>query len=60
MLVFHFLQFELNLSGVIYQVQKWKIYEVTAMGLNSASWGYIESSCSGSVLELLSKTQHEV
>ena len=30
------------------------------MGLNSASWGYIESICPGGVLGLLSKIQDEV
>jgi len=39
---------------------KWKICEVIAVGLNSASWGYVESICSGGVLGLLSRTQDEV
>jgi len=30
------------------------------MGLNSASWGYVESIYPGGVLGLLSKTQDEV
>ena len=40
--------------------QKWKICEVIAVGLNSKSWGYIESLYPGGVLWLLSKTQDEV
>ena len=40
--------------------QKWKICEVIPAGLNSESWGYIESIYPGDVLGLLSKAQDEV
>ena len=39
--------------------QKWKIYEVIVVGLNSESQGYVESIYHGGVLGLLSKTQDE-
>ena len=40
--------------------QKWKIYKVIAVGLNSTSWGYIESIYPGGVLGLLTRTQDEI
>ena len=39
---------------------KWKICEVFAMGLNSASRGFVESICPGGLIGLLSTTQDEV
>jgi len=40
--------------------QKWEIWEVIIDGLNIESRSYIESLCSGGLIELLSKTQNEV
>ena len=40
--------------------QKWKIFEVTFVGLNVEFRGHVESMCPRGLLGLLSKTQDEI
>ena len=40
--------------------EKWKIYEVIALGLNSEFRGHVASMCSGGLLGLLFRSQDEV
>ena len=70
--VFHFPQYEHELfwsylsrlndycAQLNHIFEKWKIYEVIAVGLNVESRSYVASICSGGLIELLSKTQNEV